>query len=206
MPTPYWFQTIAKRGRAVGIGKADIDAARAWYREQARKVRAVNVNRLVGETPSRLFTRADGTDVGSMLMFFYDPKGKDTLPYWDQFPLVFVIEYYRDHFLDLNLHYLPPGPRANLMDALYTIAQYDEKDQVTRLNLSYGVLKNAARFNAFKPCVKSHLFGHMRSRFFYVPPREWDMALMLPTQRFVGGSAQKVWGQSMKSIKGRYGI
>ena len=29
--------------------------------------------------------------VGSMQMFFYDPKTKDTLPYYDRFPLVVVV-------------------------------------------------------------------------------------------------------------------
>lgn len=135
-----------------------------------------------------------------MVMFFYDAKWKDVLPYWDQFPLVYPIEMYDDGFLGINLHYLPPILRARLMDALYTAA-ITRKDKIQRLRISYDILNSAAKFTPFKPCIKRYLVKHVRSRFFYVEPREWDMALLLPTQRFVGASDTKVWSDSRKIIK-----
>ena len=35
-------------------------------------------------------------------MFFYDPKLKKKLPYYDTFPLVLPLENYSDGFLGLN--------------------------------------------------------------------------------------------------------
>lgn len=196
----YLFQLLAKNGRAAGIGPADTQAAKDWYRKAARKVAEVNVNKLHASNESRLFSRFGVEDIGSMISFFYDAKLKDVLPYWDQFPLVFPIEMYDDGFLGVNLHYLPPLLRAKLMDALYTVA-ISKKDKIQRLKISYQILASATKFSPFRPCIKRYLKGYVKSRFFYVEPREWDMALMLPTQRFVGASDQKVWQDSRNKLK-----
>ena len=52
---------------------------------------------------------------GRMNMFFYDPKGRKTLPYYDTFPLVLPIESYPDGFLGINFHYLPIPLRLKLL-------------------------------------------------------------------------------------------
>ena len=39
---------------------------------------------------------------GRLNMFFYDPKFKKTLPYYDTFPLVLPLEKYTDGFLGIN--------------------------------------------------------------------------------------------------------
>lgn len=197
------FTTVAKRGRASGVTKMAVKDAIRWYRDEAKKVRSVNVNRLVhGASENRTFKRMDKSAIGEMCMFHYDAKLKDTLPYWDQVPLIFVIDDTdAKHFLGINLHYLSPYRRAKLMDALYELAE-KEKDQVRRLKISYKILKSASKFAYFKPCVKSYLKTHVRSRFLYVDPKMWDTALLLPTQRFVGASNEKVWRDSNRIIRG----
>ena len=105
-------------------------------------------------------------DVGRMYMFQYDPKGKDTLPYYDIFPLIFVLERYNDGFLGMNLHYLPPIYRARLMDRLYAIERMDQVRESKKLRLSYGLLNSVAKYKYFRPTVKRYLNNHVRSRFF----------------------------------------
>ena len=123
------------------------------------------------------------------------------MPYYDTFPLIFPVEMYKDGFLGINLHYLPRGLRAKLMDALYDIANNNNKDESTRLILSYNVLKSAAKYRLFKPCLKRYLSSHLKSNFVEVPAQEWDMALMLPLERFKKASSSKVWAESRKMIK-----
>lgn len=200
MPRPYIFQQLADKGRAAGVDMKDRAAAQAWFQDQARKVRSVNVNRLMGESKARMFARGGPDDVGSLLLFFYDPKHKDTLPYWDQFPCAMPIEFYGDSFLSINFHYLPPLLRAKLLNAMYQLAVM-EKDKVKKLKVSYQILKSASRFKEFVPCIKQHLFSHVRSRFMYVYPEEWDMAVLLPTQRFMGASQDKIWRDSRNKIR-----
>jgi hypothetical protein len=197
------FQQIAQRGRVMGINNQDIQRAREWYREKARSIKSVNINRILDETPEyRLRSSSAGDMIGQMYLFQYDAKWKDKLPYWDQSPLIFPIEYYGDSMLGINLHYLSPFRRAQLMNALYTIAETNENNKPQRLKISYGILKGASQFEYFKPCVKKYLIDHVRSRFLRILPSEWDIALMLPLARFVGASQTKVWYDSNRIIRG----
>ena len=43
---------------------------------------------------------------GRLNFFFYDPKYKKTLPYYDTFPLVLPIERIPGGFAGINFHYL----------------------------------------------------------------------------------------------------
>ena len=63
---------------------------------------------------------------GKLFCFYYDPKGKADLPYYDRFPLVLVLEKYNDGFLGLNLHYLPIKYRVAFLDKLLQYARLDE--------------------------------------------------------------------------------
>lgn len=195
----YLFQKIADEGRAEGI-KAGTEEARDWFRDRAVSINQVNVQKEM-RNRDRLFNKIVPTDVGRMYMFFYDPKHKATLPYYDKFPLIFVLEKYQDGFLGMNLHYLPPVFRARLMDRLYDIERNDSIRDSKKLRLSYGLLNAAAKYKYFQPTVKRYLTNHVRSRFLYVPYEEWDIALMLPTERFKKSKKSIVWKESKQSIR-----
>jgi hypothetical protein len=131
-----------------------------------------------------------------MYFYYYDPKTKDSLPYWDKFPLVIPIETYRDGFLGLNLHYISPKQRLVLLDALSGYANNSQYDETTRLRLTYNNLKNLGKAYRAKPCVKKYLFKHVESRFLEIEANEWDIAVLLPFQNFQGASANKVYNDS----------
>lgn len=195
----YIFQRLSREGRAEGLDTGSTEA-RDWFRDRASSVSNVNTKELVKDK-KRTYTSIRGADVGRMYMFFYDPKTKDTLPYYDRFPMIFVVDKIPGGFYGLNLHYLPPTYRARLMDALYTISKTDGARDSEKLNMSYNLLKSASRFRYFKPCFKHYLNGHIRSRMLYVPSDEWDIALMLPTQRFRKAGTAKVWRESKQIIR-----
>ena len=133
-------------------------------------------------------------------MFYYDAKHKDTLPYFDRFPLIFPFKKVDGGFMGLNMHYLPLQYRAKLMDSLYDLTTNERYDERTKLELSYKILNSAGRFRYFKPCVKHYLTGQLRSRFMYIYPSEWDMALILPLERFQGASKTKVWSDTRRAL------
>lgn len=197
------FQKIAQTGRIQGINKLEVQQARDWYREKAREVKTVNINRVLEKSPEyRLKSRMSGDMIGEMFFFQYDAKWKKELPYYDQAPLIFPIEMQGDgRFLGINFHYISYLRRAQLMNALYTLA-VTENNKVRRLNISYGILKAASNMTYFKPCVKSYLIDHVQSRFLRILPSEWDTALFLPLARFVGASQTKVWYDSNAKIRG----
>lgn len=137
---------------------------------------------------------------GRMYFYYYDPKTKDTLPYYDRFPLVIPIERYGDGFLGLNLHYLPPNLRLVLLDKLYDLLNNDNFDEKTRFRMSYSLLSGVARYKEFKPCVKRYLFSHLRSNFIEIPADQWEIAIFLPTEQFVGATSKKVHKESRAKI------
>jgi len=195
----YIFQKIAKEGSAAGITPGT-EEARDWFRDRAQQVRSVNPNRELRNT-SQLYNKLVTTDIGRMYMFSYDPKHKETLPYYDRFPLIFVLDKYKDGFLGMNMHYLPLMYRARLMDKLYDIERDDRLRDSKKLRLTYSFLNSAAKYNYFRPTVKRYLSNHLRSRLLYIPYEDWDTALFLPTERFRKGKKSKVWNESKQIIR-----
>lgn len=195
----YIFQKLSGEGQAEGLKPGSIEA-RDWFRDRASSVSNVNTKDLVRQV-DRTYTSIREADIGRMYMFFYDPKHKQTLPYYDKFPMIFVVDKIPGGFHGINLHYLPPTYRARLMDALYSIDRNDSMRESKKLALTYNVLKGASKFRYFKPCFKHYLNNKVQSRLLYVPAEEWDIALMLPTQRFAKSGTGKVWRESRKIIR-----
>lgn len=197
------FDEIITKGVRSGQIPARTQAARDWYRSTAQTWgntnSRVNENRFIRQEPSRLTNEARP---GSMYMYLYDAKHKDTLPFFDRFPLIFPFKVESDRFWGINLHYLPLPMRAQLMDALYDIRTNSKYDETTKLRISYQTLSSASKFRMFKPCVKQYLFSQMQSKFVYIYPSEWDVALFLPFERFSKATKTQVWAQSKKIIAG----
>jgi hypothetical protein len=138
---------------------------------------------------------------GRCYLYQYDPKTKGKLPYYDMYPIVFPFEKTSEGFLGLNFHYIPLQYRAILLDNLYPLINNNKMDETTRLKMSYKILSSASRFKYYKPCIKHYLNKHVRSRFIYIKPEEWNVALFLPIQKFVGASVNTVYKDSQKIIR-----
>lgn len=169
--------------------------SRDWFRKKAQQLRSVNRNQLMREEPIALRNR---TVIGGMFMFFYDPKHKDTLPYYDSFPLVIVIGPAKGGFLGLNLHYLPPVLRAKFLDALLDTTNNKRYDETTRFNVTYDLLQRAAKYKYFQPCIKHYLNDKVRSRFARVEAPEWEIATFLPTADFQKATKSEVYRDSRR--------
>ena len=194
------FDELLTKGIRQGKIPAKTSEARDWYRNQAQNYKNVKENDFFGKKGDR-DRMTSRPLVGQMYMYEYVAKTKDTLPYYDRLPLIFPFKSVKGGFYGLNMHYLPLPLRAKLMDALYETANNKKYDETTRLKLSYDILQGAARFKEFKPCIKRYLTSQVTSKFMYVYPSEWDIALFLPTERFVGASKTKVWAESRRKIR-----
>jgi hypothetical protein len=190
----YIFEQIAKTTKTAinnvtttlsVISKKLVADARKWFFSETIPSVAKSIQ--VNEAVNPLFKKVGlpSNPIGKMYCFVYDPKYKDTLPYYDKFPLIFPIEIYNDGFLGINLHYLTPMLRAKLMNALYETLNNNKYDDTTRLRISYQILKSSSRFKLFEPCIKRYLFTHVRSSYLNVPVEHWDKVIMLPLERFV---------------------
>lgn len=136
------------------------------------------------------------TIIGRFYFFYYDPKTKDKLKYYDKFPLVIPIERYDNGFLGLNFHYVYPLVRLQLLTKLMAYASNKKMNEKTRLKLSYPVIAHVTALYRATPCIKRYLWTHVKSRFMEIEARDWRMALTLPVQQFVKSTAQRVWDES----------
>ena len=191
------FDEILSKGIRAGKVPAKEQQSRTWYRDTANKFKTVNERNLMKGDTDRLRSQPK---IGHMYMFYYDAKHKETLPYFDRFPMIFPYKKVKGGFMGINLHYLPHILRAKLMDSLYDISSNGLYDETTKLRMSYNILSSASKYKWFKPCIKHYLTTQVRSRFLYVYPAEWDIALFLPLERFSGASKSKVWSDSKKLI------
>jgi hypothetical protein len=166
-----------------------------WFTSQVKKLANVT-------TPQNLVNSGTLTNTlvpGSMYLFFYDPKTKDTLPYFDRFPLVLPYEKTPDGFMGLNFHYLPPILRVRLLDRLMMFKTSKELTERTRIKFTYAVLNNASKFALAKPCIKRYITSHVRSKFSLISSEEWVTAMLLPVERFVGATKEQVWRDSKRN-------
>ena len=103
--------------------------------------------------------------------------------------------------MGLNLHYLPHGLRATFLDQLYDTTTNDKYDNSTRFRLTYDILQKVSSNNAFEPCVKHYLSGHIRSKLGVVDAADWEIAIFLPTEQFKKASVAKVYTDSRRKMR-----
>lgn len=173
-----------------------------WYQIN---VRQLGEAKALTNAPMGLFTANQTMLVQKLIpgwlhMFFYSPKGKDKLPYWDRFPLVIPFRATSTHFWGLNIHYLPMKHRMLLMNKLLQFTSDKTMSERTKLMVSWRLLSNISKFPEVAPCVKQYIIGNVKSKYLRIKAEDWMIAASLPVERFTGANAQAVWKQSRKKI------
>ena len=168
-----------------------------WFKKRLKSVTRVQNNQILKDP---LLNRVPKPLMGRMYMYFYDPKTKETLPYYDRFPLIIMVKKERNGFTGLNLHYLPPVLRARFFDRLTQFTNNKKYDESTRFRLTYNFLRSSSKLEMFKPCFKRYLNSQVTTRITEVPATEWEVALFLPTDKFVKNSRNTVWKKSRAMI------
>ena len=165
-----------------------------WYQTAVREY-ASGINTFQEVQSSDLGKVATQLDVGKMYMFAYDPMTKETLPYWDSLPLVVICDPLPTGFSGINLHYLSPLLRANLLDRLMPSVDKIDSDSTLRSNWSF--VRNFSRFPETRKSTKRYLNQQIRGQMIEINPRHWKSAVFLPVQQFQGASASKVYRDTM---------
>lgn len=175
----------------IRVTDATRDKSYQWYRQQiaalGKKIPQSQVkNKILKDT-----TLTTNIMPGSMYLFYYDPKHKDTLPYYDRFPLILPFRKVQGGFYGINLHYLPYLLRFKILRALsdYEINTSDD----TRVRLSWRLIDSISKFEPARHAVKHYLNDHVRSRFYKIDYVDWVTVSQLPIEGFVGAQTNKIW-------------
>ena len=101
---------------------------------------------------------------GQLYFFTYSAQTKQ--PYYDMYPLSYVIEYQTGGFLGCNLHYL-------------RLTQREE--------LAMSLLNNSAQGAIAVPrrTLHKYVYAGVRGQPYRIPESEWTDVAQLPTERFV---------------------
>ena len=192
------FQKLEFEAFRAGINPRTKEAQN-WFRKKAQAMGRINRQELLQDDQVKLVNRQNPL-IGSMNMFFYDPKHKLTLPYYDRFPLAIIVKPAPGGFYGLNLHYLPNVLRAKFLDALLDITNNDKYDETTKFDVTLKLLQSSSKMKFFKPCLKHYLTRHVRSRLARVQAPEWEIATFLPTAQFEKANKSTVYTDSRKAI------
>jgi len=192
------FQKLELEAFRAGINPRTQES-REWFRRRIQRLTRVNRDALMREQE---INRRASHSYGSMFMYFYDPKHKKKLPYYDRFPLTIPVEPAEGGFRGINLHYLPPILRAKFLDALLNVTNNKKYDESTKFRLTYELLNGTRNLRYFKPCFKHYLLSQVKSRFAEVPAPEWEIATFLPTAQWEKASAGRVYSDSRKASNG----
>lgn len=135
---------------------------------------------------------------GSMYFAVYDPIHKDTLPFWDEFPILLPWDTWRGkngktYMISINLHFLSPAMRLQAMQNLLKARNRKRYDRSTRMRISWEVLQAMSNSKMFEHCVRMYRLDHFRSKFILIPPASWEMAVFLPVARIKGPEAGRKW-------------
>jgi hypothetical protein len=156
-----------------------------WYRNAVRKY-AIRINdnpeRLIRDEIQDRMGAEDQEDEnqlrryavsGHMYIFEYKAKTAKKLPYYDEFPLVYVIKATRHEFWGLNLHYLTPKRRAWVVKRLME-----------------------GRIDAPRSCFHKYITSHVDGYLLDLAAAEWASAILLPIETFVRNNRGKPGQQS----------
>jgi len=171
--------------------------SREWFMKKAKVLKGISREALMKEEP---LSSSGRQIIGSMQMFFYDPKFKQTLPYYDRFPLAIIVKPAKGGFLGLNLHYLPPILRAQFLDVLMDNVT-SKKSEDAKFKLTTRLLAGTSSLELYKPCIKHYLTTHVKSKFAEVKAPEWEIATFLPTAQFEKATKQKVYNDSRRMLR-----
>ena len=121
------------------------------------------------------FNQADTNFIipGDLIFFLYSAKYPQKYKFWDQHPLVYVMEVIpsKGLFFGANVHYLNPSYRAGVTESL---------------------LNKQGVGNAPRKTLKNYLFANVMSDLYKVPEDDWGGVSILPTESFVDKNGKKV--------------
>ncbi len=180
--------------------KARSIKSQKWYEDKLKETKEpINRRELKNELNQMNPIRTPM--VGRMYTFFYEAKGKMTLPYYDKFPLIFMMGIESANFHGINLHYLPLDLRQELFYNLLDRVNKQSYDKQTFLKIDYDFLNGFRKYKAFRPCFKQYSLRQVRGKIVNIPSSEWESAIYLPTAWWRKASEQVVHADSRRQYR-----
>ena len=155
--------------------------------------------------------RISDMKLGRMYFFRYEAEGTSSGRgveikrgnVYDAFPLIFLLSETPGSLEGINFHYMTPKERIKLLGRMFEYLNSEDFDNRTKLFSTKfkRTIKENALFRYARVCYRVYKPGRIASKILQVHPMDWELAITVPTERFVtpkGGrvASKKIWAQT----------
>ena len=192
---------LSKVSDAIKTGTVGQEVRRSaqWFQDKIKGLKGEVKNRFSSTNAAKFYREAETkvnpnvlkrrVELGDLFCYYYNPKYKTTLPYYDMFPMIMLISAEKDTFLGINFHYLRPKWRAVLLDRVSA-----------KLGSGLPRWSKLRQIRQIAPTIKRYRFDHIMRRVVPIEENEQEIAIFLPTERFKKSAKAKVWADSERKF------
>ena len=185
--------------RSGTVGK-EVKRSARWFQDKIKGLKGEVKNRFSSTNAAKFYREAETkvnpnvlkrrVDLGDLFCYYYNPKYRKTLPYYDMFPMIMLLSAEKETFLGINFHYLRPKWRAILLDKI-----------TAKIGRGFPKWNKLSQIRQIAPTIKRYRYDHIMKKVIPIEENEQEIAIFLPTERFIKSGKSKVWSES----EGRFG-
>ena len=184
--------------RSGTVGK-EVKRSAKWFQDKIKGLKGDLRNRFSSTNAAKFYREAETKvnpavlkrriELGDLFCYYYNPKYRKTLPYYDMFPMIMLLSAEKETFLGINFHYLRPKWRAILLDR-------------AKLKIRSGIptWKKLSKIKQIAPTVKRYRFDHIMRKVIPIEEDEQEIAIFLPTEKFKKAGKAQVWSDSERKF------
>ena len=192
---------LSKVSDAIKTGTVGQEVRRSaqWFQDKIKGLKGEMKNRFSSTNAAKFYREADNkvekavlkrrVELGDLFCYYYNPKYRATLPYYDMFPMIMLLSAEKETFLGINFHYLRPKWRAILLDRVSA-------------KIGGGLPKwsKLRQIRQIAPTIKRYRYDHIMRKVVPIKEDEQEIAIFLPTERFRKAGKSKVWAESERKF------
>ena len=183
--------------RSGTVGK-EVKRSAQWFQDKIKGLKGEVKNRFSSTNAAKFYRESEKINdavfkrrvsLGDLFCYYYNPKYRKTLPYYDMFPMIMLLSAEKETFLGINFHYLRPKWRAILLDRV-----------TAKIGGGLPKWRKIRNIKQIAPTIKRYRFDHIMRKVIPIEEDEQEIAIFLPTERFKKAGKTKVWSESERKF------
>ncbi len=182
-----------------GTVKKEVERSAQWFQDKIKGLKGDLRNRFSSTNAAKFYREAETKvqptvlkkriEYGDLFCYYYNPKYRNILPYYDMFPMIMLIGAEKETFLGINFHYLRPKWRAILLDRVHA-----------KIGRGLPKWSKLRQIKQIAPTIKRYRYDHIMRKVIPIEEDEQEIAIFLPTERFRKAGKANVWSDSERKF------
>ena len=183
--------------RSGTVGK-EVKRSAQWFQDKIKGLKGEVKNRFSSTNAAKFYRESEKINdavfkrrvsLGDLFCYYYNPKYRKTLPYYDMFPMIMLLSAEKETFLGINFHYLRPKWRAILLDRV-----------TAKIGGGLPKWSKLRQIRQIAPTIKRYRFDHIMKKVIPIEEDEQEIAIFLPTEKFKKTGKANVWSDSERKF------